>query len=163
LRTSLAFISRFFYHLFLLLPQFSNCSLLTAMDLLLPIPARLTTFSRASVCTISPANPFNSNSLTYRRVRTRVNPVRVVTNSNFNSRDSNNCEVNCEDDDIEEADGLKNVWEETEFVEVFGIGSRKDALLEFCLASPSLSPALRFWYAFWIINFRLLYFFPDYC
>jgi len=74
--------------------------------------------------------------------------VRVVTNSNFNSRDSNNCEVNCEDDDIEEADGLKNVWEETEFVEVFGIGSRKDALLEFCLASPSLSPALRFWYAF---------------
>ncbi|KAG5628739.1 hypothetical protein H5410_000456 [Solanum commersonii] len=115
------------------------------MDLLLPIPARLSTFSRASVCTISPANPFNFNSLTYRRVRTRVNPVRVVTNSNFNSRDSNNCEVNCEDDDIEEGDGLKNVWEETEFVEVFGIGSRKDALLEFCLASPSLSPDLRFW------------------
>ncbi|XP_055819141.1 protein ACCUMULATION AND REPLICATION OF CHLOROPLASTS 3, chloroplastic isoform X1 [Solanum dulcamara] len=119
------------------------------MDLLLPIPARLSTFSRASVCTISPINPFNSNSFTYRRVRTRVNcspkPVGVETNSNFNSRDSNNCELNLEDDDIEEADGLKNVWEETEFVEVFGIGSRKDALLEFCLASPSLSPALRFW------------------
>lgn len=44
-----------------------------------------------------------------------------------------------------QGEGLKNVWEETEFVEVFGIGSRKDALLDFCLASPCLSSALRFW------------------
>ncbi|XP_015063167.1 protein ACCUMULATION AND REPLICATION OF CHLOROPLASTS 3 [Solanum pennellii] len=119
------------------------------MDLLLPIPARLSTFSRAAVCTFSPTKPFNSSSFTYRKVRFRVDcstkPVRVETNSNFNRRDSNNCEVKREDDDIAEAGGLKNVWEETEFVEVFGIGSRKDALLEFCLASPYLSPALRFW------------------
>ncbi|MCD7454426.1 hypothetical protein HAX54_024825 [Datura stramonium] len=118
------------------------------MDLLLPVPARLSTFSRAAVCPISPNIPFNPDYFIYRRIRTRVycspNPVRVETKSNFNSRDSNNCEVNREDD-IGEAYGLKDVWEETEFVEVFGIGSRKDALLEFCLASPSLSPALRFW------------------
>lgn len=39
-----------------------------------------------------------------------------------------------------------NAWEEdSEFVEVIGIGSRKDAVLDFCLSSPSLSPNLRFW------------------
>ncbi|KAG6405488.1 hypothetical protein SASPL_133078 [Salvia splendens] len=33
-----------------------------------------------------------------------------------------------------------------ESVEVIMVGSRKDALLEFCSASPFLSPVLRFWY-----------------
>lgn len=36
-------------------------------------------------------------------------------------------------------------WEETGIVEVVGIGSRKDAVLDFCLRSPSLSRRLRFW------------------
>lgn len=44
-----------------------------------------------------------------------------------------------------------SIWEEIEHVEVFAIGSRKDAVLDFCLNSPYLSPALRFWYA--SINF----------
>ncbi|KAJ0096254.1 hypothetical protein Patl1_15695 [Pistacia atlantica] len=34
---------------------------------------------------------------------------------------------------------------ESEFVEVIGIGSRKDALLDFCLESPLRSSSLRFW------------------
>lgn len=38
-----------------------------------------------------------------------------------------------------------DLWEETEIVEVIGIGSRKDAVLDFCLRSPSLSRCLRFW------------------
>ncbi|XP_023769626.1 protein ACCUMULATION AND REPLICATION OF CHLOROPLASTS 3, chloroplastic isoform X2 [Lactuca sativa] len=38
-----------------------------------------------------------------------------------------------------------NLWEETEVVEVIGIGSRKDAVLDFCLRSSSLSRRLRFW------------------
>ncbi|KAI7733804.1 hypothetical protein M8C21_006450 [Ambrosia artemisiifolia] len=37
------------------------------------------------------------------------------------------------------------VWEENRIVEVIGIGSRKDAVLDFCLQSSSLSPRLRFW------------------
>ncbi|KAK4380550.1 hypothetical protein RND71_002412 [Anisodus tanguticus] len=105
------------------------------MDLLLPVPLRLSTFSRASLCA------FNSHTFTYQRIRTRVNcspkHARVESNSNFNN---NNCEVNRENDT--EGKELKNL---IGFVEVFGIGSRKDTLLEFCLDSPSLSSALRFW------------------
>ncbi|GJR97515.1 protein accumulation and replication of chloroplasts 3 isoform X1 [Tanacetum coccineum] len=37
------------------------------------------------------------------------------------------------------------VWEDSGIVEVIGIGSRKDALLDFCLASNSVSQRLRFW------------------
>ncbi|KAH7839847.1 hypothetical protein Vadar_009611 [Vaccinium darrowii] len=35
--------------------------------------------------------------------------------------------------------------EDSEFVEVIGIGSRKDAVLDFCLDSPVLWHSLRFW------------------
>ncbi|XP_057478095.1 protein ACCUMULATION AND REPLICATION OF CHLOROPLASTS 3, chloroplastic isoform X2 [Actinidia eriantha] len=38
-----------------------------------------------------------------------------------------------------------NFCEGSEFVEVIGIGSRKDAVLDFCLDSPLLWPSLRFW------------------
>ncbi|XP_070043981.1 protein ACCUMULATION AND REPLICATION OF CHLOROPLASTS 3, chloroplastic isoform X4 [Nicotiana tomentosiformis] len=117
------------------------------MDLLLPISVRLSAFSRGSLCALSPTNSFNSRSFPHQRIRIKVKcssePMRAETNSNFNSRDSQKCEGNREND--MQGEGLKNVWEETEFVEVFGIGSRKDALLDFCLASPCLSSALRFW------------------
>lgn len=47
--------------------------------------------------------------------------------------------------------GGSDVSEECgECVEVIVVGSRKDALLEFCSASPLLSPLLRFWY-FWLL------------
>lgn len=36
-------------------------------------------------------------------------------------------------------------WGDSEFVEVIGIGSRKDAVLDFCLDSPFQSSSLRFW------------------
>lgn len=42
-------------------------------------------------------------------------------------------------------DGGMGVWEDSGIVEVIGIGSRKDALLDFCLGSKALSPRLRFW------------------
>jgi len=45
-------------------------------------------------------------------------------------------EVNVGDDDI---------WGDSEFVEVIGIGSRKDAVLDFCLDSPFKSSSMRFW------------------
>ncbi|KAA8529925.1 hypothetical protein F0562_034471 [Nyssa sinensis] len=38
-----------------------------------------------------------------------------------------------------------NLWEDSEFVEVIGIGSRKDAVLDFCLDSPFRVSSLRFW------------------
>ncbi|KAM0019746.1 putative tubulin/FtsZ, GTPase domain-containing protein [Helianthus debilis subsp. tardiflorus] len=43
------------------------------------------------------------------------------------------------------------ISEETGIVEVIGIGSRKDAVLDFCLQSLSLSRRLRFWYM-WILE-----------
>ncbi|XP_047330382.1 protein ACCUMULATION AND REPLICATION OF CHLOROPLASTS 3, chloroplastic [Impatiens glandulifera] len=38
-----------------------------------------------------------------------------------------------------------DLWEGSEFVEVIGIGSRKDAIIDFCLNSPLRSNSLRFW------------------
>ncbi|XP_027150949.1 protein ACCUMULATION AND REPLICATION OF CHLOROPLASTS 3 isoform X2 [Coffea eugenioides] len=46
---------------------------------------------------------------------------------------------------ISDEDSKNNRQDSVEYVEVFGIGSRKDAILDFCLNSPFLSPALRFW------------------
>lgn len=43
-------------------------------------------------------------------------------------------EVNCGD-----------FWGDSEFVEVIGIGSRRDAILNFCLESQFESSSLRFW------------------
>ncbi|KAI8538670.1 hypothetical protein RHMOL_Rhmol09G0122600 [Rhododendron molle] len=42
-------------------------------------------------------------------------------------------------------EGGRSSREDSGFVEVIGIGSRKDAILDFCLDSPSLWPSLRFW------------------
>lgn len=39
-----------------------------------------------------------------------------------------------------------SVWGDSEFVEVIGIGSRKDAVIDFCLNSPLQSSSVRFWY-----------------
>lgn len=38
-----------------------------------------------------------------------------------------------------------DIWGDSEFVEVIGIGSRKDAVLDFCLDSPFKSSSMRFW------------------
>ena len=42
----------------------------------------------------------------------------------------------------------ESVWGDSEFVEVIGIGSRRDAVIDFCLNSPLQSSSVRFWYAF---------------
>lgn len=39
-----------------------------------------------------------------------------------------------------------SVWGDSEFMEVIGIGSRKDAVIDFCLNSPLQSSSVRFWY-----------------
>lgn len=41
-----------------------------------------------------------------------------------------------------------SVWGDSEFVEVIGIGSRKDAVIDFCLNSPLQSSSVRFWNIF---------------
>ncbi|KAL1803519.1 hypothetical protein ACET3Z_032166 [Daucus carota] len=41
--------------------------------------------------------------------------------------------------------GVESVWDDCRFVEVIAIGSRRDAVLDFCLDSPLLGSALRLW------------------
>ncbi|KAL3510271.1 hypothetical protein ACH5RR_029672 [Cinchona calisaya] len=78
------------------------------------------------------------------RPYTRFNPVshqnllRLQLHISHNSKTANS--ISDEDDS-----NKHNTRENIEYVEVFGIGSRKDAVLDFCLNSPFLSPALRFW------------------
>ncbi|KAG6407632.1 hypothetical protein SASPL_130628 [Salvia splendens] len=60
---------------------------------------------------------------------------------------------NCVAASYESSSGRNNVGDDMpeecgESVEVIMVGSRKDALLEFCSASPFLSPVLRFWYMY---------------
>lgn len=91
---------------------------------------------------LAPRNPHRVAQLCVKKKGNggSVNKNIVVVNSYRNGTTS----------DVDgDCDG--NIWEEIEHVEVFAIGSRKDAVLDFCLNSPYLSPALRFWYA--SINF----------
>lgn len=39
----------------------------------------------------------------------------------------------------------RDIWDDYEFVEVIGIGSRKEAVLDFCLESALRTSSLRFW------------------
>lgn len=39
----------------------------------------------------------------------------------------------------------EDIWGDSDAVEVIGIGSRKDAVLDFCLGSPFKSSSMRFW------------------
>lgn len=43
------------------------------------------------------------------------------------------------------ANNEKDFWDDYEFVEVIGIGSRKEAVLDFCLESSLAISSLRFW------------------
>lgn len=60
--------------------------------------------------------------------------IRMSLDRDYSSNGFDEGEVN--DDDI---------WGDSDFVEVIGIGSRKDAVLDFCLSSPFKSSSMRFW------------------
>lgn len=47
--------------------------------------------------------------------------------------------------DAKSNDSITDVWVDSQTVEVIGIGSRIDSVLDFCLSSSSTSPPLRFW------------------
>ncbi|KAM0961003.1 hypothetical protein ACFX13_020756 [Malus domestica] len=61
--------------------------------------------------------------------------LRVTASSAGNGPGRADSEVNCED-----------FWGKSEFVEVISIGSRKDAVLDFCLESPFQFSSVRFWH-----------------
>lgn len=128
------------------------------MELPVPISTRLQSTSRIPfrIGLVNFRSPNNDNRRT--RLGCNTAPVRAELSSDVShkSGDSEKSVVssvnsNCKGSSLkgEEGEGLfhRNVWEETDFVEVIGIGSRKDAILDFCLASSSRFPALRIWYA----------------
>nr|GME21769.1 protein ACCUMULATION AND REPLICATION OF CHLOROPLASTS 3 [Ipomoea batatas] len=126
------------------------------MELPVPISTRLQSTSRIPfrIGLVNFRSPNNDNRRT--RLGCNTAPVRAELSSDVShkSGDSEKSVVssvnsNCKGSSLkgEEGEGLfhRNVWEETDFVEVIGIGSRKDAILDFCLASSSRFPALRIW------------------
>lgn len=85
---------------------------------------------------------FKKSSLSYRRkyyiscssCSPKPSSLRIAASSAVNGLVDVDCEVNWDD-----------FWGNSEFVEVVGIGSRKDAVLDFCLESPFQFSSLRFW------------------
>ncbi|KAL8241959.1 hypothetical protein R6Q59_012261 [Mikania micrantha] len=81
----------------------------------------------------------SNRQICLRRLKLRRNSNRLrLIESSFDKHPSS-----CSS--ILDREGAVDSRVETGFVEVIGIGSRKDAVLDFCLLSPSLSPRLRFW------------------
>lgn len=64
----------------------------------------------------------------------KLSSLRITATSANNGPADVDSEVNCDD-----------FWGNYELVEVIGIGSRKEAVLDFCLESPFRFPSLRFW------------------
>lgn len=122
----------------------------------LPIPVSKTPHevSRATAFffTHSPLrlNYFNRlNSLSFRNLHRPQSRVQKGNGDSGNASANGNFVIGDDsypDSAVRNVDNDNvNIWEEIEYVEVIAIGSRKDAVLDFCLNSPSLSPALRFW------------------
>lgn len=57
----------------------------------------------------------------------------------------------------ETAESSGEFWTDSKAVEVIGIGSRKDAVLTFCLDSPFQSLSLRFWLAIEFITLPIAF------
>ncbi|PON82512.1 Tubulin/FtsZ, GTPase domain containing protein [Trema orientale] len=102
-----------------------------------------TSFSSwSSLASSKPTIFFHKSSLRCRNFTLRWNGVcaskphlvRIAATSAHNSPPKAETELN-----------FGNFWTDPEMVEVIAIGSRKDAILNFCLDSPFQSPSLRFW------------------
>ncbi|CAI9774707.1 unnamed protein product [Fraxinus pennsylvanica] len=101
--------------------------------------------SRASIFPFTFFSIYDARTKLQTRLRLRLEcnskPIRVE----LSSEGSNTNVINA-NDSLEEFDKSNNsIWEESEYVEVIGIGSRTDAALDFCSGSLILSPTLRFW------------------
>ena len=71
---------------------------------------------------------------------------RSSTSRNSNSKEFLRISMSSERKEcVGEVNVGDDIWGDSEFVEVIGIGSRKDAVLDFCLDSPFKSSSMRFW------------------
>nr|XP_011463496.1 PREDICTED: protein ACCUMULATION AND REPLICATION OF CHLOROPLASTS 3 isoform X2 [Fragaria vesca subsp. vesca] len=104
-----------------------------------------TTFRPSSPFPYPPNSPLLSSKCSFRRrrqfnfrrstCRCKLSSLRVTATAASNSGPADvDSEVNCDE-----------FWGNSEFVEVVGIGSRNDAVFDFCMESPFRFSSLRFW------------------
>ncbi|KAL2906942.1 Protein ACCUMULATION AND REPLICATION OF CHLOROPLASTS 3 [Bienertia sinuspersici] len=101
----------------------------------------------SSLYSLKPSNyPFNCATFFHNHrirflnssINCKRNSFRSCCSSSSSLKDRNNSDTN-------RTDSTVDVWTDSHFVEVIGIGSRVDSVLDFCLSSPSTSHPLRFW------------------
>ncbi|XP_050372013.1 protein ACCUMULATION AND REPLICATION OF CHLOROPLASTS 3, chloroplastic [Argentina anserina] len=101
-----------------------------------------TTLRPSPPCSYPPSSPLLSYKCSFRRRRrlnfrrSKLSSLRITATAarNINGAADVDCEVNRDE-----------FWGNSEFVEVIGIGSRNDAVFDFCMESPFQFSSLRFW------------------
>ncbi|KAI3453226.1 hypothetical protein Pfo_009889 [Paulownia fortunei] len=110
------------------------------MNLLYPNTTRPHSLSRVSV------SPFPFLSLHGTRKKRGSKLLLGWNSSSITVKLNCSCVTACNDSSSGRNNGSSDMWEECEkCVEVIVVGSRKDAVLDFCSGSPFRSPVLRFW------------------
>lgn len=94
---------------------------------------------------ISPLSSLPLLSL-HRTRKKRLSHSQLFIRWNSNSIGKLGCTVVTASNNDRNNGGSDLLEECEERVEVIAVGSRKDAVLDFCSASPFVSPVLRFWY-----------------
>ncbi|XP_058090470.1 protein ACCUMULATION AND REPLICATION OF CHLOROPLASTS 3, chloroplastic isoform X1 [Magnolia sinica] len=102
----------------------------------LHLSTRFLTFSSPTSCGSSPNFAFlcDFSRTRFPRGKSRriATPLRTSSTSNGHT-------------DRESRSACEDLWRDSDSVEVIGIGSRKDAVLDFCLESSFESTSMRFW------------------
>ncbi|KAK9274508.1 hypothetical protein L1049_021757 [Liquidambar formosana] len=105
-----------------------------AISMDLPVAVSFCRVSRASLCPCSLNCVFFGCALGHRKLYRRWKCISKPIRLSLSSEKDSFSPVDCGE-----------FWGDSETVEVIGIGSRKDAILDFCLRSPFQSASLRFW------------------
>ncbi|KNA18032.1 hypothetical protein SOVF_074360, partial [Spinacia oleracea] len=102
-------------------------------------------YREASLYSLKPSNhQFNCSSSTFHHhIRFLKSSAKFKRESfHISYYSSPSLQNRCNSDAI---DSTSDIWTDSQFVEVIGIGSRVDSILDFCLSSSSTSSSLRFW------------------
>ncbi|XP_057541966.1 protein ACCUMULATION AND REPLICATION OF CHLOROPLASTS 3, chloroplastic isoform X1 [Amaranthus tricolor] len=114
--------------------------------------AKLSTFSspilkKPSICFLKASNSFSFSSaslsfyshISFGKSSTVLNKkwINISCSNSSSLKNCSNSNVNCYGKSAD-------IWSDSKFVEVIGIGNRVDSVLDFCLSSSS-SHSLRFW------------------
>ncbi|KAL8172319.1 hypothetical protein V2J09_024123 [Rumex salicifolius] len=119
------------------------------MSMEIPISTGLSTIrcSVSSFCQV-PANPTLELQQNMQKTSKKKCPSIATLQCNGSRRRLRRRElrIRAKNSSLEEcSDKIGTIWEESGVVEVIGIGSRVDSVLDYCLSASSSSHSLRFW------------------